>query len=154
MAKKLHVVSEEWMVSSLGRVISNDEVVINYPVPMGMHYIPESLDSLELMKTAISWKNPSLYRSLMYFEAQLQTYWKHAEDEDDYFDAEHFSHYVNVRNASRFPSPDNIDLLKETKHTPGTVTGYYYDEEYPFLEEEALRRVKRYLQKLNIKASI
>ncbi len=120
MAKKIHVVSEEWMVSTLRRVISDDEEVIKYPVPMGMHYIPESLDSLELMKTAISWKDSSLYLSLMYFEAH----------------------------------PDTIDLLKETKHTPGTVTGYYYDEEYPFLEEEALRRVKRYLPKLNIKASI
>ncbi len=37
----------------------------------------------------------------------MQTYRKHAEDEGDYFDAKNFSHYVNVRNASRFPSPDH-----------------------------------------------
>ena len=89
MAKKLHVVSEEWVVSSLGKVIPDDEEVIKYPVPMGMHYIPETLDSLELMKTAISWKDSSLYWSLMYFEAQLEAYkedgrivvW-HAQDAD------------------------------------------------------------------------
>ncbi len=51
-------------------------------------------------------------------------------------------------------SPDNINLLKETEHTPGTVIGYYYDKEYPFLEEETLRRVKLHLSKLNIEATI
>lgn len=30
----------------------------------------------------------------------------HAEDEEDYLDAGHFSHYVNFRNRDRTPSPD------------------------------------------------
>ena len=30
----------------------------------------------------------------------------HSEDEEEYLDAEHFSHYVNFRNRSRIPSPD------------------------------------------------
>lgn len=30
----------------------------------------------------------------------------HADDEDEYLDAGHFSHYVNFRNRSRIPSPD------------------------------------------------
>lgn len=38
-------------------------------------------------------------------------------------------------------SPDNIDLLKETEHTPGIVTGYYRDEEYSYLEEYVLKKV-------------
>ena len=30
----------------------------------------------------------------------------HVDDEDEYLDAGHFSHYVNFRNRSRIPSPD------------------------------------------------
>ena len=30
----------------------------------------------------------------------------HTEEEDEYLDAEHFSHYVNFRNRNRIPSPD------------------------------------------------
>ena len=39
-------------------------------------------------------------------------------------------------------SPDRVDLLKEKEHTPGIVTGYYTEEEYPFLEEKALSTVR------------
>lgn len=42
----------------------------------------------------------------------------------------------------RWDSPDTIDLLKEKEHTPGTVTGYYYDEEYPFLQAKVLELVR------------
>jgi len=42
----------------------------------------------------------------------------------------------------RWDSPDTIDLLKEKEHTPGTVTGYYYDEEYPSLQAKVLELVK------------
>jgi hypothetical protein len=39
-------------------------------------------------------------------------------------------------------SPESVDLLKEQHHTPGTVTGYYYDKEYPFLMERVLKIVR------------
>lgn len=42
----------------------------------------------------------------------------------------------------RWDSPDRIDLLKEKHHTPGTVTGYYYDMEYPYLMEKVLEFMK------------
>lgn len=35
-----------------------------------------------------------------------QSDYAHTEDEDEYFDAKHFSHYVNFRNRNRIPSPD------------------------------------------------
>lgn len=89
MAKIIHIVSEQWMITALDMVKAEDDVVVAYPVPMGMHYIPESLDSLELMKTAISWKDSSLYWKLMYFAERLETFksdgqvvvW-HAQDAD------------------------------------------------------------------------
>lgn len=39
-------------------------------------------------------------------------------------------------------SPDTVDLLEEKEHTPGIITGYYTDEEYPALMEKALSLVK------------
>lgn len=42
----------------------------------------------------------------------------------------------------RWDSPDTIVLLKEKEHTPGTVTGCYYDEEYPFLQTKVLELVR------------
>ena len=39
-------------------------------------------------------------------------------------------------------SPDTVNLLEEKEHTPGIVTGYYYDEEYPFLQEKVLEMMK------------
>ncbi len=39
-------------------------------------------------------------------------------------------------------SPDNVNLLEEKSHTPGTVTGYYYDKEYQFLQDKVLDLVK------------
>ena len=38
-----------------------------YPVPMTLHYIPEALTRLEMMKVAISWEDPNLYESLVSF---------------------------------------------------------------------------------------
>ena len=37
---------------------------------------------------------------------------------------------------------DWMNLLEETNHTPGTVTGYYREDEYGPLMEEALRKVR------------
>ena len=39
-------------------------------------------------------------------------------------------------------SPDYVNLLEEKDHTPGTVKGYYYDDEYPFLMERVLEIVR------------
>ena len=39
-------------------------------------------------------------------------------------------------------SPDTVDLLEEKEHTPGIITGYYTDEEYPHLMRKALELVK------------
>ena len=39
-------------------------------------------------------------------------------------------------------SPDNVNLLEEKKHNSGVVTGYYYDEEYPFLQQRVLEMMK------------
>ena len=39
--------------------------------------------------------------------------------------------------------PDTLrNLLEEKKRTPGIITGYYTDEEYPALMEKALELVK------------
>ena len=35
-----------------------------------------------------------------------------------------------------------IELLKEKEHVPGVVHGYYYDEEYPFLQEKVLEMMR------------
>ena len=43
-------------------------------------------------------------------------------------------------------SPDNMDLLEEEEHTPGVITGYYKDDEYPFLEERMLKKVQTLLE--------
>lgn len=40
-------------------------------------------------------------------------------------------------------SPDTVDLLEEKEHTPGTIMGYYTDDEYPALMEKALELVKK-----------
>jgi len=39
-------------------------------------------------------------------------------------------------------SPDTVDLLEEKEHTPGTITGFYTDEEYPALMENVLELVR------------
>lgn len=40
-------------------------------------------------------------------------------------------------------SPDRVNLLEEKEHTPGTIMGYYTDDEYPALMEKALELVKK-----------
>lgn len=50
----------------------------------------------------------------------------------------------------RWDSPDTVDLLKEKEHTPGTVTGYYYDEEYPFLQTKVLELVREMFPALEL----
>ena len=42
----------------------------------------------------------------------------------------------------RWDSPDSENLLEEKNHYPGIVTGYYYDEEYPFLQQKVLEMMK------------
>ena len=38
--------------------------------------------------------------------------------------------------------PETKDILEEEGHTPGIISGYYTDEEYPALMEKALELVK------------
>ena len=38
--------------------------------------------------------------------------------------------------------PENVHLLEDEDHTPGTVKGYYYDVEYPFLMKRVLEMMK------------
>lgn len=44
---------------------------------------------------------------------------------------------------------ERVDLLEEKEHTPGIVTGFYRDEEYPFLMEKVLELVKERFPNLN-----
>ena len=48
-----------------------------------------------------------------------------------------FSNWKDIPDSS-----DNVNLLEEMDHTPGTIKGYYYDEEYPFLMERVLEIVR------------
>lgn len=41
-----------------------------------------------------------------------------------------------------FDSPDRVNLLEEKEHTPGIITGYYTDDEFPALKEKALSIVR------------
>lgn len=73
----------------------SDHKVTQYPVPTNIHYLPEDLTDVEMMKTAISWHKPDsypvgdLYRDLMNFietvndgpEYDEVLVW-HAEDAD------------------------------------------------------------------------
>ena len=38
--------------------------------------------------------------------------------------------------------PDSVNLLEEKEHAPGVVTGYYYDDEYPFLQKKVLEMME------------
>lgn len=62
------------------------------PVANGPVYADQMERAIGLMEVILDWGGQSEY--------------KHTEDEDDYFDAKHFSRYVNFRNHKRFPSPD------------------------------------------------
>lgn len=39
--------------------------------------------------------------------------------------------------------PWTVNLLEEKAHTPGIITGYYTDEEYPALMKKALETLKQ-----------
>lgn len=62
------------------------------PIANGPVYADQMERAIRLMDIVLDWGGQSEY--------------KHTEDEDDYFDAKHFSRYVNFRNHKRFPSPD------------------------------------------------
>ena len=61
--------------------------IVNGPV-----YADQMERAISLIEVCIAWGGENDY--------------KHDEDEEHYFDEKHFSHYVNTRNAARFPSPD------------------------------------------------
>lgn len=62
------------------------------PIANGQVYADQMERAISLMEIIIDWGGQSKYA--------------HTEDEEDYFDAKHFSPYVNTRNRKRFPSPD------------------------------------------------
>lgn len=62
------------------------------PIADGPVYADQMERAISLMEIIIDWGGESEYA--------------HSEDENDYFDAKHFSPYVNMRNRKRFPSPD------------------------------------------------
>ena len=37
---------------------------------------------------------------------------------------------------------ERVNLLEEKEHVPGTVTGFYRDEEYPYLKQRVLELVR------------
>ena len=61
------------------------------PVANGPVYADQMERAIGLMEVILDWGGQSEY--------------KHTEDEDNYFDAKHFSRYVNFRNHKRFPRP-------------------------------------------------
>ena len=48
----------------------------------------------------------------------------------------------NERWEFQWDHPDTCNLLEEKEHTPGIITGFYQDEEYPFLMKKVLELVK------------
>lgn len=83
MGKTLHIIPsgfnwrlivKEWIG---GGPDNKDHEVIQYPVPTNLHYLPESLSDVEMMKTAVSWHKSysdsvdALYRSLFIFSKTI-----------------------------------------------------------------------------------
>lgn len=58
----------------------------------GPVYADQMERAIRLMKVILDWGGESEY--------------KHTEKENNYFDAKHFSRFVNFKNRKRFPSPD------------------------------------------------
>lgn len=50
--------------------------------------------------------------------------------------------YESDDDGRPIPNAEWKDLLAEKNHIPGTQTGYYTDEEYPFLMEKVLEIMK------------
>ncbi len=78
-------------------MVTKIEMMVEYmrnwsPFASGPVRADQMQRAIDLMKVCIDWGGQYDY--------------KHEEDEDNYFDSEHFIHYVNTRNANRFPSPD------------------------------------------------
>lgn len=73
------------------------EMIVEYmrqwsPIANAHVYADQMDRAISLIEVIIDWGGQSEY--------------VHAEGEDDYFDAKHFSPYVNMKNWERFPSPD------------------------------------------------
>lgn len=101
MGKTLHIIpSGNIWPRIVGKWIGegpdkSDHEVTQYPVPTNIHYLPEDLTDVEMMKTAISWHKPNsyqagdLYRDLMNFIETVnegleydEVFVWHAEDAD------------------------------------------------------------------------
>lgn len=83
MGKKLHIVPKRPVWESLVYHWANKQTdkenhqILPYPIPADQHYIPESFDSSELMRTALSWEKapnsdvPNIYKELQDFADTL-----------------------------------------------------------------------------------
>ena len=62
------------------------------PIANGRVYADQMERAIALIDIVIAWGGQYDY--------------PHSEDEDDYFDAAHFAHYVNLSNQDKYPAPD------------------------------------------------
>ena len=69
MGKTLHIIpSGSIWPRIVGKWIGegpdkSDHEVTQYPVPTNIHYLPEDLTDVEMMKTVISWHKPNSYQA-------------------------------------------------------------------------------------------
>ena len=73
------------------------EMMVDYmrnwsPAANGIVYADQMERAIALMEIIIAWGGEHDY--------------PHTEDEEDYFDADHFAHRVNFHNQDKYPSPD------------------------------------------------
>ena len=105
MGKTLHIIpSGSIWPRIVGKWIGegpdkSDHEVTQYPVPTNIHYLPEDLTDVEMMKTVISWHKPNsyqagdLYRDLINIIETVnegleydEVFVWHAEDADSQFE--------------------------------------------------------------------
>lgn len=90
--------NEDWGWHHLMEVmVTKMEMMVDYmrnwtPIANGPVYADQMQRAIGLMKVCIAWGGEYDYT--------------HEDDENDYLDEAHFPHYVNTRNATRFPSQD------------------------------------------------
>ena len=143
MGKTLHIIPSgpnwplivaNWIGDGPDKI---DHEVIQYPVPTNLHYLPDALTDVEMMKTAISWHKPgsypaaNLYLDLMNFietvnkgpQYKKVAVW-HAEDSDSRLLLYLFAHSYKHRFYA-------IDVTPEDRR----YNRKPYDEDYERLEE-------------------
>lgn len=146
MGKTLHIIPsgiiwplivEKWIGDEPDK--ANHEV-IQYPVPTNLHYQPDALTDVEMMKTAISWHKPNsysvanLYQDLMTFietvkkgpEYDKVIVW-HAEDADSrlllYLFAHTYKHRFYAIDARRHHLSQRV-IFRGTQKESGTIAPF------------------------------